>query len=194
MKKLLSAIVVAMTFGTLTANAQSVEIIPKVGINLSNQAIKDINGEKSKLGFQGGVGFNFATGKGGFSIQPELNFVNKGMAMKTTANKKENFNMSYLELPVLAKYSLGPIYVNAGPSVGLRVGQNKLVKNELGTTKKIDFGVQFGAGLALPAGPGKFIVDARYSLGLSNISNVNGTNIKNRGFMASIGYAIPLSK
>ena len=43
-------------------------------------------------------------------------------------------------------------------------------------------------------GPGKLIVDGRYNLGLSNISDVKGENIKNRGFVFSLGYAIPIGK
>ncbi|WP_409149863.1 porin family protein [Sphingobacterium sp. BS-2] len=194
MKKLLTAVVLTASFGAIKVNAQSLEIIPKAGISVSSQMIKDVNGEKFKVGFQGGVGFNISTGKGGFSVQPELNFLSKGMAIKGTGAKKEKFNLNYLEIPVLAKYSFGPVYVNAGPAIGLKLGESKAIKKEYGAIKKIDFGVQLGAGVALPAGPGKVIVDARYALGLSNISDVKGTEIKNRGFIASIGYAIPLGK
>lgn len=35
-----------------------------------------------------------------------------------------------------------------------------------------------GLGAAISAGPGKLIVDGRYNLGLSNISDVKGENIK----------------
>lgn len=194
MKKVLAAVILTVGLGAAKVNAQSLEIIPKAGLSINNQAIKGFNGERSKVGFQGGVGFNILTGKGGFSVQPELNFISKGMALKGAGKKNEKYNLNYLEIPVLAKYSFGPVFVNAGPSLGLRLGENNKIKNEYGALKKIDFGVQFGAGVALPAGPGKFIIDARYSLGLSNISDVKGSEIKNRGFIASIGYAIPLGK
>lgn len=48
-----------------------------------------------------------------------------------------------------------------------------------------------GAGLAIPVGLGKVILDARYVLGLTNISDVKGANIENRGVVISAGYAIP---
>ncbi|MDR2269498.1 MAG: PorT family protein [Sphingobacterium sp.] len=182
---------IALIIGALGVKAQQIEIIPKAGINIGSQSIKDgING-KSKVGFQGGLGLNLATGAPGFSVQPELNFVNKG-ASYNIGSIKEKINVNYLELPVLAKYAYGPIYVNAGPSIGLRTGQDDKSKLALGNLKKVDFGVQMGLGLALQAGLGKFIIDGRYNLGLSNISEIKGQNIKNRGMQFSLGYAIPL--
>ena len=178
--------------GSMTTQAQTVELIPKAGINISSQSISGMSGEKSKVGFQGGIGVNFLTKAKGFSIQPELNFISKGAALKNVSGNKENFNLNYLELPVLAKYSFGIGYINAGPSLGLRLGENDNVKNVLGGTKSLDFGLQMGAGLAIPAGSGKIIVDGRYNLGLSNIAD--NSKIKNRGVSFSLGYAIPLGK
>ncbi|MFV0529812.1 MAG: porin family protein [Flavobacteriales bacterium] len=189
MKKLVLAATLIM--GAIGVNAQSLEIIPKAGINIASQAIKGASNEKSKVGFQGGVGLNILTGAGGFSVQPELNFVSKGTSFKTRG-KKENYNLNYLELPVLAKYSFGQVYVNAGPSIGFLLGQSDKSKVAIGEMKKIDFGIQMGAGVAIPAGPGKVIVDGRYNLGLSNISDVKSADIKNRGIMVSVGYAIAL--
>lgn len=74
------------------------------------------------------------------------------------------------------------------------MGQSNKVKEALGKTKSVDFGLQMGLGAAISAGPGKLIVDGRYNLGLSNISDVKGENIKNRGFVFSLGYAIPIGK
>lgn len=170
-------------------NAQNVEIIPKVGINIATQSIKG-GDEKAKVGFQGGVGVNFHTGLSGFSIQPELNFISKGTSLKTSLGR-EHLNVNYLELPVLVKYSFGPVYLNVGPSLGLRLGQANKEKVAYGAMKKLDFGLQMGGGLAIPLGPGKVIIDARYVLGLTNTSAVKGANIKNRGIALSAGYAIP---
>ena len=72
------------------------------------------------------------------------------------------------------------------------MGKNDKIKSAYGKTKSVDLGLQMGAGIAIPAGPGKVIVDGRYNLGLSNISDENGMNVKNRGFAISLGYAIPL--
>ncbi len=139
---------------------------------------------------QGGVGFKFNTNIQNFSIQPELNYIGKGTRLKN-GNVKSDLDLNYLEIPVLAKYSFGPVYVNAGPSIGLLMDkESKVIKNYGEKLKKLDFGLQMGAGVAVPLGIGKVIVDARYNLGLSEIGKQ--TSIKNRGIMASIGYAIPL--
>lgn len=188
MKKIIAITVCMLAF--VGVKAQNIEIIPKAGINIATQSVKG-GDEKAKIGFQGGVGVNFLTGLSGFSIQPELNFINKGTSLKTSS-KREKLNLNYLELPVLAKYSFGPVYLNAGPSLGLRLGQGSKEKAGYGAMKKLDFGVQMGGGLAIPVGLGKVILDARYVLGLTNISDVKGANIKNRGVVISAGYAIPL--
>lgn len=169
--------------------AQQIEIIPKVGVNISKQSINTISGEKMKVRFQGGVGVNIFTNVNNFSIQPELNYVGKGTKIKN-ANVKTDLDLNYLELPVLAKYSFGLAYINAGPSIGLLLDkESKLVEDYGEKLKRIDFGVQMGAGVAIPLGMGKVVVDARYNLGLIDIAKVS--SVKNRGIMASVGYAIP---
>lgn len=180
-----------MLFAAFTAKAQSVELIPKAGINVATQVLKGFDDKKAKVGFQGGLGVNIKTNSI-FSVQPEINFVSKGTKFREN-NVKRDVNLNYLEVPVLAKVSLGPIYVNAGPSIGLMVTKDGEALREYGSkVNKIDFGVQMGGGLAIPAGPGKMIVDARYYLGLNDIGK--SIDLKNRGFMASLGYAIPLGQ
>ncbi|WP_286779296.1 MULTISPECIES: porin family protein [Sphingobacterium] len=170
--------------------AQQVEIIPKIGVNFSKQNIGNLDGEKMRTRIQSGVGVKFNTNIQNFSIQPELNYIGKGTRLKN-GNVKTDLDLNYLELPVLAKYSFGPVYVNAGPSIGLLMDkESKVIKNYGEKLKKLDFGLQMGAGVAVPLGMGKVIVDARYNLGLSDLGKQ--TSIKNRGIMASIGYAIPL--
>ncbi|MFZ4930508.1 porin family protein [Chryseobacterium sp. Mn2064] len=197
MKKLLIITAIALGFGlqaqqTKEAKRETgIELIPKAGISITNQAIKNVNGEKSKTSFQAGLGVNIQTGLTNFSVQPEVNFISKGTRFKNSFGN-QTYNFNYIEIPVLAKYTFGPVYVNAGPSIGFLMGKNDKVKAAYGSTKSVDFGLQMGAGLAFPAGPGKLIVDGRYNLGLSNISDEKGLDVKNRGFAVSLGYAIPL--
>lgn len=107
-------------------------IIPKAGLSYSN--LSNSHG-KFKLGFSGGVGFNFPV-KHNFSIQPELSFIQKGTRIKY--NSKEKFRkevfftsvdnklaINYLEIPVLAKFtfaSQNKFQVVAGPSLGVGLG------------------------------------------------------------------------
>ncbi|MBP2617402.1 porin family protein [Chryseobacterium jejuense] len=196
MKKFLAITAIVLGLGVQAQNTNpkkesGIELIPKAGINIANQSIKNVNGEKSKTSFQAGLGVNIQTGIKNFSVQPEVNFISKGTKFKNSLGS-ETYNFNYIEVPVLAKYSFGPVYVNAGPSIGILMGKNDKVKAAYGKTKSIDFGLQMGAGVAIPAGPGKVIVDGRYNLGLNNISDEKGIDVKNRGFALSLGYAIPL--
>ncbi|RZJ77211.1 MAG: PorT family protein [Flavobacterium sp.] len=187
MKKLIVASLLLFTVGSV--KAQKLALIPKAGINISTQAIEGLGNEKGKVGFQGGLGLNIQTGDN-FSIQPEINYVSKGTKLEF-GNTKTSLDLNYLEVPILAKYAFGPVYVNAGPSIGLSVDKKSTVARNYGDElKKIDFGVQMGAGLALPLGKGKVIIDGRYALGLNNIAK-NGNEIKNRGILTSLGYMIP---
>lgn len=57
-----------------------------------------------------------------------------------------------------------------------------------------DFGILIGAGLEIELDFGSLLLDARYYLGMSNISNSADPAfaIKNRSLMINIGYVIPL--
>ncbi|ATN07339.1 hypothetical protein CRN76_19025 [Chryseobacterium indologenes] len=197
MKKFLAITAVVLGLGLQaqqtkdTKKDSGIELIPKAGITIATQSIKNMDGEKSKTSFQAGLGVNIQTGLQNFSVQPEVNFISKGTRIKNHFGN-QTYNFNYIEIPVLAKYSFGPVYVNAGPSIGFLVGKSDKIKAAYGKTKTLDFGLQMGAGVAIPAGPGKLIVDGRYNLGLSNISDEKGVNVKNRGFAVSLGYAIPL--
>lgn len=197
MKKILAITAIVLGLGVQAQQTKEgkkdsgIELIPKAGINIASQSIKNVSGEKSKTSFQAGLGVNIQTGKKNFSIQPEVNFISKGTKFKNSFGT-QTYNFNYIEIPILAKYSFGPLYVNAGPSIGFLMGKNDRIKEAYGKTRSIDFGLQMGAGVAIPAGPGKLIVDGRYNLGLNNISDEKGTDVKNRGFAISLGYAIPL--
>jgi hypothetical protein len=230
MKKVVLSIAAMITLG-FAANAQ-VSFIPKAGITLSNRAVKDKEeGQKSNMGMVAGLGINLPVSEGGFfSVQPELLYIQKGY--KTEEDGESNkLYLNHLELPVLAKVSFGgesvKAYVNAGPSVGFNMGgklkyefenESESIKLRFGDKEntdetwyidkedynRVDLGMQFGGGLALQAGPGSLILDARYGLGLSNFrkapetipSGMSKSDFKNqnRVFALSLGYAIPLGK
>lgn len=190
MKKiiLLGAILVA---GIAGAQAQNVDVIPKIGINFATQSVSNFSGEKTKTGFTGGVAFDVHFEKSLLSFQPELNFISKGIKFKD-GNVSTTYNFNYLEIPLLAKYKFDMLYVNAGPSLGFQLDGSDKFNNLYGSKPRtVDFGLQFGAGVAIPTGPGKFIIDGRYDLGLSDLSKGPGT-VRNRGLNLSVGYAIPL--
>lgn len=190
MKKiiLLGTILIA---GLTSVKAQSVDLIPKVGINFASQSASNLSGEKTKTGFTGGVAVDVHFKESAFSLQPELNFVSKGLKLKDN-NVTSKYNFNYLEIPLLAKYKFDMVYINAGPYLGFQLNGSDKFKDLYGSKPRtVDLGLQFGAGVAIPAGPGKLIIDARYGLGLSDLSKGSGT-VRNRDANLSVGYAIPL--
>ncbi|MBB6501342.1 porin family protein [Pedobacter cryoconitis] len=187
MKKLL--LVAGLLASVSLVKAQDIQLIPKAGLSFSKQAISNMDGEKTKVGFTAGLGANFRIAKSAFSIQPELNYVSAGTKIK---NVSTSYNLNYLELPVLAKYSFGPVYVNAGPSVGMALGGMKKMESFYqASVQRFNFGIQMGGGVAIPVGKGSVLIDARYALGLTDV-NKGPATAKNRGFVTTIGYAIPL--
>ena len=109
------------------------------------------------------------------------------------------FRLSYLELPVLLRVSgRGKVqpYVMAGPTVGYLLGarirgQSRDIEKEKDAKedfKKLDFGLDVGAGLRFPAGSASLFVEGHYVLGLWNIEyDIYDSKLRTRGFRAAAG-------
>lgn len=184
-------------------------IIPKAGITFSTFGGDDAGDDtKSKLGFTIGAGLNTPLGDGMFSLQPELNYVQKGAkAEYDNQDRTDKLTLGYLEVPVLVKVTFGEatkFYVNAGPSVGFGLGGK--YKVEIGDNsedvdvkfgdgddedkyyveKGTDIGFQLGAGVIVAE---KVMIDVRYGLGLTDL--YDDTSMKNNVLQFTVG--IPLS-
>jgi len=110
-------------------------------------------------------------------LQPELQFSIEG---------SENTDITYLNIPVIFKYYvLEGLNIQAGPQLGF------LLDAEGGTDdfKALNFVLDFGAGFELPGG---FLVEGRYNLGLTDISEADGpfenVKLKTKGFQLGVGY------
>ncbi len=167
----------------------------KAGISMSTLSGDDIEGVSSKIGMAAG-GF-FGIGLGPVMIQPEVQYVQKGAQDEDNSDLK--MKMDYLEIPVLIKAAfMGPeakvrpsIY--AGPALGILLG----AKTDDGTNsvdvkdsyKSTDFGLAFGADIEIQG----FIVDLRYTMGLSQIPDTGDSDldvdVKNGAFMVQVGYS-----
>ena len=91
--------------------------------------------------------------------------------------------MNYIEIPILLKLKIpaGPVLPNfyVGPALGLRAGvggflqidddkeefTDEMKENLKEQTNVIDFGLAMGGGLDIVAGPGRVLIDIRYTLG-----------------------------
>ena len=79
--------------------------------------------------------------------------------------------------------------LQTGPQLGFLVGAESKVGDvevdQKDNYSTIDFSWTFGAGYLFPSG---FGVDARYNHGISNISDVNAVEVRNRVFQFGLFY------
>ena len=121
MKTLLTMVMVLMlAIGVMAQDAEKGSIYygSKIGLNLANVKVDSESG-KSKTGFVIGSYLNFPLSPS-ISVQPELFWTDKGA--KPKSDEGNTIKLSYLELPVLLKYSIptqGSMspYLFAGPAL-----------------------------------------------------------------------------
>ncbi|NEM99230.1 porin family protein [Pontibacter burrus] len=202
---------------SFTASAQTISIGPRVGVNFANQIVSgddsryadNWNDEvKSIVGLQVGAVANIKFSEM-FSVQPELMFVQKGYEF-TFDDRKATGKYDYLELPVLAKISIGngPLqgFVTAGPTLGYWASGKDTYKtdrfeisedvdfddDEL-LEKRFEFGGSIGLGLAYNTGLGTFNFDARYHTGFTSAyESDNNEKLRNSGISLSVAYLFGL--
>ncbi len=115
--------------------------------------------------------------------------------------------LSYLELPLLLKYSLPTAgarpYLIAGPSLGLRRSADAVYKFGSDAErrediekdfKSTDLSLQAGAGIGVNVGRAYLFAEGLYAFGLTNINEnkAEGTG-KNRGPQFRVGVTLNLS-
>lgn len=139
---------------------------------------------------------------GPLSIQPEVLYSLQGSEFRSALANYDT-KLHYLNVPVLARVKVGPVYAEAGPQLGVLLGAREdgtlrisaadgygpVDRSASGNYKKTDFALAAGAGVEL----GNIILGARYTAGLSNINDVrdlNGANdprLRNRVIQLSVG-------
>lgn len=124
----------------------------------------------------------------------------------------DNFQLNYLEVPVLAKvaFSAGSVkpYLFAGPSIGfLLSATDEQVQSSLGSDQtfdvsqsfnSLDLSLLFGGGVSFDLGSGgtQLFADAGYALGLVNVENTTVTGVSetlaSRDVRIAAGVLFPL--
>lgn len=190
MKKIILSALAVFVFGF--ANAQETKFGLKAGLNIANQKF-EVEGSSmtanSIVGLQVG-GFTEIKVDDKFAIQPEVLLSTEGSKLKADGEELL-FNLSYINVPVMAKFYPAPKFnIQAGPQLGFLVsakgkyngGSKEDIKDDL---KSTNFGVNFGAGYEFTE---NCLIDLRYNLGLSNISDSDGGEIKGSVFSIALGY------
>ena len=165
--------------------AQDTHFGLKAGINSSNIKFSDGSDLDSKTGLHIG-GLAHIHIKKHLAVQPELVFSMQGGKL----NDNNKLKLNYLNLPVLVQYMFDQGFrLQTGPQIGFMVsGKQKIGDVEVDVNDSfstVDFSWVFGAGYLFHSG---FGLDARYNLGLNNISDDNDFEAKNRVFQVGIFY------
>jgi hypothetical protein len=172
MKKILF---VALMFMSTASFSQGFQIGVKGGVNISNYTGGNIQSD-ALVGFHVGGLFNIMFTKA-FSIQPEVLFSSQG-AKYTNSGNKSNLKVSYINVPVMAKLNFGNVYLEAGPQVGFRAGENANNGNQTINNFAKNLDLSIGAGIGYHGQSG-FGVGARYMAGLSKVGDFNQTTANN---------------
>lgn len=189
----------------LLSGAAQAQFGVKAGVNAAVLDGTNLNADtKYKTYYHVGIFYQIPL-LGPLTIQPEIQYSEQGGSFKSAV---ENFDtkLHYFTVPVLAKLTIGPVFVEAGPQIGvLFSAQEKGVKLASGYSSttpiavdgsassdyhKTDISLCAGAGLKL----GSFLVGGRFNAGLNNVNdapNLTGANdprLHNRVVQAYVGF------
>ena len=198
MKRIVTAFACALVVGGFqahTADAQTLGF--KLGATFSKQDVEDADEEEVSdfLSAFGGGGF-VRFGLAGLALQTEVLAITKGRKSEDTVLGEFEQKFDYIEVPVTAMFAIGNgPYIFAGPAFAWDITDDDEDPNIATDRKKFDFGITGGLGLQIGAGPGAFLVEGRYTHGLTNLNDSSTSDdleIRNRSFAVFAGYAIPI--
>lgn len=159
----------------------------KAGMNIATLRGDEVDDAKSLIGAYGGVFVTIPVSTM-FSFQPEVLYSMEGAKEDGTDAK---LMLNYVNVPLMLKYNdpMG-FFAELGPQIGFLASAK--VKDEGETAdikdlfKSTNFSVGIGAGFNFTPTVG---VGLRYNLGLSNISEDSGDDVKTGTFSIGIHYS-----
>src|SRR5688572_8324866 len=168
--------------GATAAQAQGVTFGVKGGVNFSSIAVEDEDEDldfTSRTGIVGGLFFVWPA-NARFALQLEGLYSQNGAEFEVSGAEAQ-LEFDYVQFPVMVRASTArnssgaAFHVFGGPSLGIRLNAKTTASFEGESfdedisedVEKIDVGVVAGAGVEL----GRFIVDGRYTWGLTNLNN-----------------------
>src|SRR5688572_32825305 len=157
----------------------------KGGLNVSNLYVDDVSDENARYGVNLGL-YGQVLSSDVFAIQPELLFSTKGSKIEyggSVFDQTVKYNLSYLDLPVLAVFRLGEsAEIHVGPYASYLLGANISYEGDIANgddeidkdhLKSFDYGLAGGFGLNF----GAVQVGARYNFGLAKIADSDAAEI-----------------
>lgn len=189
-------VVLTMSFDTIAQN-KVWSIGPEVGVSFSKYG-KDASTNNLKSGAIGGLFITYSI-MNTFAVTTKFLYSQKGASFNSSDTKQ---TLNYIEIPIIGRFFLnkeGAFRPNifVGPSFGFlngatnKVGSNDRVNIESyeNIFNGFDLGVTGGMGFNfLISNETYFILDARYTHGLSDITKANG-NVNNTSFGLTAGIS-----
>jgi hypothetical protein len=174
-----------LTILSLTAQAQSIKLGIKGGINYANQTGSDIT--ITTQNYKSEAITNYHIGLlaeikllENFAIQPELLYSTKGASYKYALTEFKN-ELGYITIPVLLKFGLSKsLSLELGPQAGFLLSEKNNV--DFKDSETFEFSAVGGLGLKITK---NLFIQARYGLGLTNATK--NAEIKNSVVQVSAG-------
>ncbi|MBL7846370.1 MAG: PorT family protein [Cyclobacteriaceae bacterium] len=165
--------------GTAFAQA-SVSLGIKGGLNFANVNTTSVGAAyNSRTGYHAGAFVNIKLTK--LAIQPEVIYSVQGADAASG-----NVELGYVNIPILLKfYLIGGLNLQAGPQFGFLTSATSGGTDIKSLLESSDTSVALGAGFDIS----KFVIDARYNLGLSDVDKAT-TEAKNQVFQLSVGFKL----
>jgi len=184
--------------GLLLAGTAHAQVGVRVGGSLSGFQNTTSNGFRtttgSQLGFQAGIYYQVPLGKR-LALVPEVQYSTERMNVSQSSAyiSGDQFNIAlqgrynYLNVPVLLRLNVGPVYFEAGPQASVLLGHREtgyyssstgtygLIERTSDTYQRLDVGPSAGVGVKLPGGLG---LNVRAYQGLISV-NGDGNGIGN---------------
>ncbi len=160
--------------------------------DLDYNAISQVNvSEESKTSMGGAFFINWRLIGHFITLRTELGYYPKGGTYKDGNIVKET-NLAYLAAPAaLVQVKLGFLKAYAGPQLGLLLTANSKTGNTetdvKSTFKTTEWSAVMGAEMNLPF---RLLVGARYSFGISNISEIPEVDTKSGLYMIYLGLRL----
>lgn len=200
MKNCIILLLAVTLFATRAQAQENVSIGPIVGVSIANFR-GDVANNDWKPGLTVGGFYNYSS-ETGFGFSGQLLFTQMGAQ---TNNKTGEINLNYIQAPLLATFFFGQYgdkvrpKIFLGPSLNFLVGARDKDGNNLNGDSNnrayspFDLGLTFGAGINIRLQEKIWLnLDARYGLGLIDVTKDGNSNVKNNNFGINAGLSFPL--
>ncbi|RRA99266.1 PorT family protein [Larkinella rosea] len=183
---------------------------PRLGVNVSSLYGSNDNYYNAKVGLVAG-GFVSYSSINHFGISADVLYSQRGAKYDNPGDRSSHVqHLNYLEIPVVARYYLnlsGNFRPNffIGPSLGVLMGAKRTKSINQGTAypdsdtkdefETVDLGgtAGFQANFKVKSRQ-RFLIDARYTLGLTNVSKNATPWFGNSTFSFTLGYSFGVGR